>query len=124
MKGPQVGAQVGAGDYPARRLLGLRVDLAVIEDAHDVGVVERCRGANLAAKGVEILLVSEAFFGKNLDCDRILEAAMDPGPDLAHATEADRPFETEGSEFDHVIAAQGSPHTWSTARVIIRQGDM
>jgi hypothetical protein len=92
---------------PAVRLLRRRRrDLAVVEDHHDVRMVEPGDRADLVAERAEEPLVARALGGEHLHGDRQVALAVQPFPHLAHAAAADRREQVERAERDHARSLQ------------------
>ena len=63
--------------------------LAHAEDRHDVGMVQACRGASLAAKALEAGGITELMVGQRLERDMPAERFLNRLVDHAHSAGAD-----------------------------------
>ena len=96
----QQGLQVHAVDEPHRHVQPA-VDLADVVDRHDVGIVQTCRGAGLAAEPLVELGVLGVVRQQHLQRHHPVDLGVVSAPHLAHAAAA--------QQLDQLVAAKWRP---------------
>ena len=78
--------------------VGRALELAYMEDGHDVGVVQGCGSLRFVFEAAQTFRVARPVVGKDLDGDLTLKGQVAGAKDLSHAAGAQVPEDLVGVE--------------------------